>query len=337
MSENKPQTSGEPSPMEIMETASGFMRSRVLLTGYELGIFTLLGDGEKTSSEIAEALGASPRSTDRLMNALCGIEMLEKRDGRFRNTPATARFLVKGRPAYLANLGHTNRMWETWSTLTEAVRRGTTVAGGHVEDYDEKWRESFIAAMHHFAGQRAKKVVSMLELDGVSRVLDVGGGSGAYSMAFVRAKEDIRATVFDLPAILPLTRGYVEAEGLSDRIAFAEGDFNIDNLPGGFDLIFMSMIIHSNSDEQCRVLVRKGAAALNPGGRLVIVEFVVDEDRAGPPFGTLFALNMLVATETGDTYTESEITGWMKAAGLSDFVRTDTDFDASLIIGRKAG
>lgn len=336
MDADKPQTNGEPSPGPIMEMASGFMRSRVLLTGYELGIFTLLGDGSKSSGEIAETLETAPRATDRLMNALCGIGLLEKRDGLFRNTPATARFLVKGRPGYLANLMHTNHLWETWGTLTEAVRRGTTVVGGHVEKHTDERREAFIAAMHHFAGQRAPRVVSQIDLTGVTSVLDVGGGSGAYSMAFVRAGERIRATVFDLPSVARLTRRYVEAEGLADRIDITTGDFNLDALPAGFDLVFMSMILHSNSPEQCRALVAKGAAALNPGGQLVIAEFLVDEDRAGPPLGTLFALNMLVGTEAGDTYTESEITGWMKAAGLSDFVRIDTDFDASLILGRKA-
>ena len=323
------------SPQPIMEMASGFMRSRVLLTAHELGLFTLLGDAERTSQEVAAALGTAPRPTDRLMNALCGLKLLEKKDGRFRNTPAAARFLVKESPGYLANLQHTAHLWHTWSTLTEVIRRGKSISGGHVEARGESWQTAFIAAMNHFARQRADAVVAEIGLAGVSRVLDVGGGSGAYAMAFVRAGENIKATVFDLPDIIPLTRQYVEEAGLSDRIDFSEGDFNVNDLPTGFDLVFMSMVLHSNSFEQCAALIRKGAAALNPGGRLVVAEFLVNEDRSGPPHGTLFALNMLVGTEAGDTYTESEIAGWMKAAGLSDFAHKETGFNASLIIGRK--
>jgi ubiquinone/menaquinone biosynthesis C-methylase UbiE len=191
--------------------------------------------------------------------------------------------------------------------------------------------------MHGRACQQAPGVVALLDLSGVSRVLDVGGGSGAYTMAFVRAKEGIRATVFDLPNVIPLTRSYIEKEGLSHKVETVVGDYNVNELGGGFDLAFLSAIVHSNSFEENRGLMWKVSRALSPQGQAVVQDFIMDEGRTSPPFGALFALNMLVGTESGDTYTELEVRMWMEEAGLSHITRKDTGFGTSLIIGRKIG
>ncbi len=320
---------------DIQGLARAFLRSRILLTAYELGVFTALGDGRKTSAEVAPALGTDPRATDRLMNALAVIGLLEKDGDKFANAPAAGRYLVAGEPEFLAGLMHTVNLWDTWSTLTEAVRAGTSVYERPGGEAGERRTEAFIAAMHYGASQRAERLVAMLDLAGVSWVLDVGGGSGAYAMAFVRAREGITATVFDLPHVAPLTRRYVEAAGLAGEIDVVAGDAVSDELPRGYDLVFMSQLLHSNSPAQNEALIANGAASLNAGGRLVIQDFVVDEGRAGPPQPVIFALNMLVATEAGDTYTEAEIRGWMEAAGLADVARVDTDVETTLMIGRK--
>lgn len=162
-----------------------------------------------------------------------------------------------------------------------------------------------------------------------------GGGSGAYAAAFVRAKKGIRATVFDLRQVTRLTREYIKKEGLLDRIKIVAGDYNVDNFGRGFDLVFLSAIAHSNSPSENRILIKKCVSALNPGGRLLIQDFIMDEDKTTPLFGALFSLNMLVATDSGDTYTEPELRAWLKSAGLSEIKRRDTDFGASLIIGKK--
>jgi cyclopropane fatty-acyl-phospholipid synthase-like methyltransferase len=169
----------------------------------------------------------------------------------------------------------------------------------------------------------------------VSRVLDVGGGSGAYAMAFARARRGITAVVFDLPGVVPLTRGYIQEEGLSAAVETQAGDYLKDSIGGGYDIVFMSAVIHSNSAEENKALFRKAAAALEPGGRLVVQDFLIDEDRSGPLQPALFALNMLVGTPSGDTYTESEVRGWMIEAGLRDISRLDTPIATNLVIGRK--
>lgn len=320
---------------DIQQIARAYHYSRILLTAYELGIFTALADERKTSAEVAAALGTDPRATDRLLNALAILRLLNKEEGRFGNTAAAARYLVKGKPEYMAGLMHGVHLWDAWSTLTDAVRAGTSVFERPGGEAGERRTEAFIAAMHYNAAFRAGRLVEMLDLGRVARVLDVGGGSGIYAMAFVRAREGITATVFDLPHVTPLTRGYVEAEGLSDKIDIVAGDANADPLPRGYDLVLASQLIHSNSPEENAALITNCGTSLNAGGRLVVQDFVVGEGRAGPPRPVIFALNMLVNTEAGDTYTEAEIRRWMEAAGLADVERIGTDFETTLVIGSK--
>ena len=326
---------GDITPDDVMLLAVGFQRSRIFLTAYELGLFTALGDESETSEEVAAELGTDARAADRLMNALCVMGLLEKSDGLFSNAPPAAELLVKGKPGYMSGLTHTVHLWDTWSTLTDAVRAGTSVAMGPVNERGDEWLVAFIEAMHYRAAVQAPAVVALLDLEGVSRVLDVGGGSGAFAMAFVRAKEGISATVFDLPNVIPLTKKYIEAEGLSDRIETATGDYTTDELGEGYDVVFISAIIHSNSFEENCALIKKAADALDPGGQIVVLDFIVDEDRTGPPRGVLFALNMLVATPAGDTYTEAEVREMMGHAGLVDIATKDTGFVSSLVTGRK--
>jgi len=324
------------SPMrDILELAMAFQRSRVLLTASELDLFSVLGAERRSAAEVARSIGADPRATDRLMHALCALGLLEKQGERFANTAAAARFLVRGAPEYMGGLGHAAHLWDSWGTLTPAVRRGGSVLAAPVGERGEAWLTAFIAAMHWRGQQHARGIVGRLELSGVSRVLDVGGGSGVYAMAFARAKAGLSAVVLDLPQVIPLTQRYIRAEGLGERVGTVAGDYLAGELGEGYDLVFLSAIIHSNSPEENRALIRKGAAALNPAGQLVVQDFIVDEDRTGPPFAVLFALNMLVGTAAGDTYTESDVRGWMMAAGLSQVARTDTEVGTALIVGRR--
>ncbi len=322
---------------DIRGIATGFQQSRVVLTAFELGLFTAVGSGARTSAEVAADIGTNPRATDRLMNALCAIGLLAKEGGRYSNTAVARRSLVRGEPEYLAGLMHTAHLWETWSMLTAAVRKGTMVASERPERHGDDWRIAFIDAMHDRARTHALECVRQIGLAGVSSVLDVGGGSGAYAMAFVRAAEGIRATVLDLPEVIPLTRKFLEREGLANRVSTVAGDYLKDSLGRDFDVVFLSAIVHSNATDENRRLIKKCAAALRPRGRVVVQDFVMDEDRVHPPHGAFFALNMLVGTAAGDTFTESEIASWMTEAGLQPITRNDTRFGTTQIIGRKPG
>ncbi len=324
------------SSQRILDSVYAFREARVLLTAYELDLFTIIGDEPKTSDQIALLGKAEARATDRLLNALCASEYLRKKKDLFCNTSLTSRFLVRGVPGYLGGLMHQVDLWDTWSTLTEAVRRGTRAGELEREHvHGRNWLEAFIAAMHTRAASQAPAIVKLINLKAVRNVLDIGGGSGAFSFAFVRAKKGLRTTVFDLPGTIELTRMYIGAEGLSDLVYVVPGDYTVDSLGKNFDLAFMSAIIHSNSPRTNLQLFSKSFQALNPGGRLVVSDFIMTDDRTSPPAGAYFSLNMLVATVEGDTYTEREVRGWMEEAGFRKVFRTKTQFGTDLMTGIK--
>ena len=319
-------------PEQLEAMAYGFRQSRILFTAWELDVFGAVGEGA-ASEEVAGRIGADARATDRLLNALVAMGLLEKGNGVFSNTPLAARYLVKASPHAMSTLGHAATLYGRWGTLTGAVKAGTTVLP-RVTD-DEEDREAFIEAMHRRAINNADKLIADIDLDGVSRVLDVGGGSGVYAMAFCRAKDGLSATVLDLPEVTPLTRRYVEAGGFSGRVDTADGNYRKCDFGSGFDLVFFSAIVHSEPPAENQRLIDKAFAALNPGGRIAIQDFVMDETRTAPGFGALFALNMLVNTRAGDTFTEGEIRAWLEGAGCTDITRQDTGPFTAMLTGRK--
>ncbi len=326
-------------PDELMKIVTAFRWSRAILTGFELGVFSALGEDRKTSNQVAKHLRVDPRGIDRLMNALCALGLVRKAGGLFSNSRFSSRYLIKGKPGYLAGLAHTANLWDRWGTLTRAVRRGGTVLGsrGRLSRAAENKRtRGFIAAMHQRATAQATTTIRLLDLSGVHKTLDVGAGSGAYSIALAKAKKDVAATAFDLRDVIPLTRSYVRAAQLTNRFKFLEGDFKIDPLGSGYDLILLSAIIHMNSPAENIALFKKCVKALNPGGQLVIQDWVMSPDRTRPAAGAFFAMNMLISTVAGDTFTETEIKGWMKRAGLSRIARRPTPFESALMIGWKS-
>ena len=326
------------SPDHLMEMANAFRMSRIILTANELDIFDLLEPAGNSSAWVAAQLQSFPRATDRLLNALVSLGLLVKREQIFKNTAFATKFLVKTSPAYLGGLSLSNQTWKTWSTLTDVMYKGTSIVmEAPINERTNAWKESFIAAMHVRAGKQADEISLVLDLSATTRVLDVGGGSGAFSFAMVRQNPAITATVFDLPNIIPLTSKYILQSGLSDKVDTLAGDYLYDTLGAGYDLVFMSAIIHINSPEENALLIRKGADALIPGGQLVIVDHMMNDDRTEPLIGAVFALNMLVGTLHGDTYTQKEVAGWMQEAGLTGVTLKETLSGIQLMVGFKAG
>jgi predicted O-methyltransferase YrrM len=330
--EHEPITSRQ----QLRAAVYGFRRSRIILTAFELGLFPKLADKSMSSERLAKIIGADARATDRLLNALCVLGLVKKNNGEFANTRIACDFLVAGEPQFMAGLTHTASQWQTWHTLSQAVRRGTSVMDRKAGSGSGKKLQGFIAAMHERASAQAPGIVKLLDLENVSRILDVGGGSGAYAMALARAKKSIRAVVFDLPEVLPLTRNYVRQAGLLSRCDFIGGDFHCDDWGKGYDLVLLSAIVHMNSPEENQRLIARAAKSLRRGGQLVIQDFIMRPDRTRPAAGAFFALSMLVTTAKGDTFTAGEVSGWMRAAGLKKIVHQATPFDASLLIGRKS-
>jgi (2Fe-2S) ferredoxin/SAM-dependent methyltransferase len=324
-------------PDEIAGPVRAFMESRVLLTALELDVFSAVGSGA-TAAAVASARGGDEGGTERLLNALVSLGFLKKREGVFTSVPLAKRFLTEGsRDDARDALKHNLSLWRRWSTLTDAVRAGHAVGVAEMAARGDDWTVPFIAAMHRGAAQRAPLVVQAVGTEGVARMLDVGGGSGAYSIAFARASAALRAEILDLPTVLPIAAGHIAEAGLGDRVTTRVGDLRTDPLGSGHDLVLLSSICHMLGPDENRDLLSRAARALAPGGRVVVSDFVLDEDGAAPRQAVLFSINMLVGTPSGGSYRESEYRSFFAAAGLVGVERVRLPGPAHLVIGRKTG
>ena len=302
----------------ILGLGRAFMESRVLLTAVELDVFTPLAGRTMTATDLAAALGTDPRATAVLLDALAALELLDKHDGAYRCPPEVAALLSEGSERGVAPmLRHSVALWRRWSALTDVVATGRP-ADRPEPAQRERDREAFIAAMHAVAAPMAAAVVAAVRPDDAARLLDVGGASGTYTEAFLAACPGLRATLFDLPPVIEIARRRLRSAGVADRVTCLAGDFYRDPLPPGHDLALLFAIIHQNSAEQNVALFRKVRQALLPGGRLIVRDHVMSPDHTRPLRGALFAVDMLVGTEGGGTYSFAEIRGGLEAAGFAE-------------------
>jgi predicted O-methyltransferase YrrM len=254
----------------------------------------------------------------------------------FSNASVSLRYLADGSPDDArAGLTHTVHLWDRWATLTECVKTGTAVADRELESRGEEWTTAFIAAMHRSASERAPMLVKAIGAEGIHRMLDIGGGSGAHSIAFAQANPELRAEGFDLPAVMPIARGHIEKAGLADRIATRTGDLRRDSFGKGYDLVLISQICHMLSPDENRDLLRRSMEALSPQGRVAVHDFILEPDKAAPKWAALFALNMLVGTAAGSSYSVDEYTGWLEEAGFRGIARLRLPGPSGLIVATR--
>jgi (2Fe-2S) ferredoxin/ubiquinone/menaquinone biosynthesis C-methylase UbiE len=341
-------------PEPLLEQIRGFMPSRALLTALELDLFTAVDTGG-SAAEIAGRMDADARATEMLLNVLVGAGLIAKgvaanRVEAFYNTPLAARLLSGASPENSRpGLLHNVHLWQSWSTLTECVRCGTAVQVSAGQRDDQSTRD-FIAAMDRNARQAAVPVVAAVgqapaagaafvaacpTAGGPRRLLDLGGGSAAYSIAFARANPELTAEILDQPAVVPLTREYIERAGLSGRITARVGNMLTDALGEGYDLVLLSAIAHMFSPDENRALLARICRALVPGGRLVLQDFILNADKTAPRFAAIFSLNMLVNTAGGASYSEAEYTEWLQEAGFRESKRVRLPGPANLMIATK--
>jgi (2Fe-2S) ferredoxin/SAM-dependent methyltransferase len=322
-------------PDELDERIRGFRQSRVILTALELDLFTAIGDGG-TASEIAARIHTDPRATEMLLHALASLQLVAKRDGVFHNAPVAARFFTAGSPDNARpGLLHTAGLWKSWSTLTECVKTGTSAVDPEIAGRQGEWTQAFIAAMHRNAAQRAAPLVDAVGAQSVRRVLDVGGGSAAYSIALAAANPELHADILDLATVAPIAQRHIAEAGVADRVHTRVGDLRTDHLGEGYDLVLLCNVCHMLDEKENARLIARCYDALAPGGRLVIQEFILDPDKCGPQSAALFSLNMLVGTRAGASYSEAEYAAWMGAAGFPAIRRVRMPGPAGLMIGTR--
>jgi SAM-dependent methyltransferase len=302
---------------KILHLAQGFMESRILLSAAELNLFTLLAQTPLSAAEIAEKTGCSKHALSMLLDALAAMELLIKRDDTFHCESDVSRFLSEGSAdSILPMILHVSSLWRRWGRLTDIVKGAGTEKDSFDFARNEEELRAFIGAMHVIGAPLAKRIVAAVNPGNAKSLLDIGSGSGTYTIAFLAAVPDMRATLFDLPEVIKMARERISREGLLSRTSFIPGDFHNDELPGRHDLILISAIIHSNSPEENLNLYRKAFRALNHGGRILIRDHVMEPDRTHPFAGAIFAINMLAGTSGGGTYTYEEIEKGLSRTGF---------------------
>lgn len=309
-------------PSQLLELSGGYWSTCALHAGVKLGVFTPLSAEPLNAQDLANRINCNSRGLGMLLNALTAMELLDKQGETYIATPFAAEFLCRTSPKYLGHIiMHHHHLMSGWANLDQAVQSGAPIRerASHVDA--ESSRESFLMGMFNLAMMIAPRIVPHIDLSGRKRLLDLGGGPGTYAIHFCQQNPQLSAVICDLPTTREFAEQTVERFGLSGRVSFAAGDFEVQELPGGFDVAWLSHILHGVGPQECVKILKKTVAALEPGGMLMVQEFVLDDSKVAPLFPTLFSLNMLLGTPDGQAYSESELIDMLTAAGATEVRR----------------
>ena len=302
-----------------MRLILAYRSSAVLFAAMELDVFTPIADGRGTVAAIATSCGAEPEPCRLLLEACVAEGLLVSEDGVYRNSPIADAFLTRGRPTYAVNnLKYAEDLYPAWGQLADLVRTGrptmvpTTILG----DDKEKTR-AFVLAMHERARGIGSVLPHLADFSGRKRLLDVGGGPATYSMEIVQSTPGLRSTVLDLPGVLEVTRELVRDAGFEDRIDLKPGDYLTSPFGTGYDAVLLSGMMHRESADTCRALLKRSFDAMVPGGMVVVSDVFFEDDRkASPPFAVYFALNMMLTSIEGSAHAKTEMARWVEQAGF---------------------
>jgi SAM-dependent methyltransferase len=317
----------------LVRLLMGAQPTLMMVAAAEARIFDYLGEQQISAAEIAQKAGLDARATRLVLDGLVGLGILAKEDDLYRNTPTSLRHLrVDTERSYAV------RLWisgtRQWEQLPEILRTGKLPeVGGEVEAWrrNDTENHAFIRTMYDIGWLAAQSVAEAVDLSAVSHVVDLGGGPAQYTIAMLERSPTLRATVVDLPLTLMVARDSLKRRGLADRVTLAASDLfdveeNIPVAPESAELVLMSHMVHMDGPEQNSALIRKAARLLTPGGRIIIHDMFLEEDRAHPQLSSLCAVHMLAMTQRGEIYPASVISGWMADVGLRPRVLSMSPF-----------
>jgi 2-polyprenyl-3-methyl-5-hydroxy-6-metoxy-1,4-benzoquinol methylase len=322
-------------PGQLLEISGNYWRACTLHAGVKLDVFTIFGIKKLTSDEVSQKLNGEKRGVTALLNALTAMDILIKEGDRYSNTKSSASFLSKDSPQYIGNMiMHHNHLIDLWQKLDQSVKTGEPIlkGGSHITD---EWRESFLMGMFNMAMMLAPMIVNKIDLSIKRRLLDLGGGPGTYAIHFCLKNPQLKATVYDLLTTSPFANKIIERFGLTDRIDFIAGNYIEEDIKGVYDVIWLSHILHGEGPDECLEIIRKAVAVLEPGGMIMIHDFLLKNTMDGPLFPALFSLNMLLATPNGRSYSEEQIIDMLDRAGVKEIKRIPLEMpnDSGVITG----
>ncbi len=322
-------------PGELLELSGYYWKTCALHAGVKLDLFTTIGTTPMTAEEASDKVRGSRDGIERLLNALAAMGLLVKNDGRFACPPSVHRLLAKGSPKYIGHIIlHHHHLMESWARLDQSVRTGRATRG-QASVNREEWRESFLMGMFNLAMAIAPRMADAIDLSSRRRLLDLGGGPGTYAIHFCLKNPALVASVYDLPTSRPFAEKTIAGFDMESRVSFTPGDYHSDDIPGRHDVAWLSHILHAEGPEACLNILRKTVAALEPGGMILIHEFILNNQLDGPLFPALFSLNMLLGTDSGRAYSEAELSAMLAAAGAKDIRRLplQTPNDSGVLLG----
>jgi ubiquinone/menaquinone biosynthesis C-methylase UbiE len=334
-----PAATGEIGPEQLLQMSFSLAPSRVLASALQLEVFSHIAAGNRTAAEIAQAAAANERAMRMLLDALVGLQLLGKSNNGYELKPVSQNFLVRSSPTYLGTMMESDHMWNAWAHLTEVVRTGKPARVVEEQRNAEEFFPMLVRSLHVMNYQPAQRLAAALGAGATHkglRVVDIACGSAVWGIAVAEADREARITAQDFPGVFNVTRESVKRHNVEDRFDYLPGDLKeVDFGEARFDLAILGNIVHSEGERSSRDLFKRLHRAIRPGGRIAILEMVPNDERTGPPFALIFALNMLVNTEQGGTYTLSEYTDWLKDAGFSRVETVDIGTHSPAIIGVK--
>ncbi|MBT8350763.1 MAG: SAM-dependent methyltransferase [Deltaproteobacteria bacterium] len=322
-------------PGTLLQLSGQYWSTCALHASVELDVFTAIGDQKLTGVDIAQKLKVNQEGVVRLLNALTAMELVMKENDYFSNTHTGKTFLSKDSLEYIGHIIiHHHHLVDSWSKLDQAVKTGKPVRE-RVSHSSSEWRESFLMGMFNIAMSTAPLLVDKINLSGRGHLLDLGGGPGTYAIHFCLKNQLLKATVYDLPTTRPFAEKTIEKFGLTSRIDFMDGNYVDEGIQGAYDVAWLSHILHGEGQADCQQIIEKTVSALEPGGMIIVHDFILNNTMDGPVFPALFSLNMFLGTSEGQSYSEKQIIDMLAKAGVKKIRRLSFKgpTDSGIIVG----
>jgi ubiquinone/menaquinone biosynthesis C-methylase UbiE len=327
--------------LAITDLICGYRKAKILFTAVSLNLFKQTRT-PITAKTVSVRIGLDARATVIFLDALTAMGWLTKKADKYVNTAASSEILVPGGINYVGgNIKYQDLIWNAWSDLKPTLQHGTPTKNLRelISNYPDFTGE-YISGMQELSRKPAMEIADSIDTTGCARILDVGGGSGIYSISLLKRNKNLRATIIDLPETLNFTRKFVDQSPYKNRVDFIAGDYHTAQFGKGvFDLILFSHVTHDEGEKENKKLFKKAFTALKQTGQIAIHDFMLDKTRTQPLLSALFSVHMLVYTENGRVYTQDEYASWLKQTGFSDIcnrtISSKSDNPTKLMLGIK--
>jgi hypothetical protein len=307
-------------PGTLLKLSGSYWQTCALHTAVKLDLFTAIGEKKSTAMEIAQGAGLNKGALTRLLDALAAMHLIEKNNDKYQNTASATTFLSAESPSYIGYMiKHHHHLMDSWTRMADSIKTGKPNRGR--ASFSDEERESFLMGMFVMGMHTAPVLAGEIDLAGRQSLIDIGGGPGTFAVHFCLKNPELKATVYDLPATRPFAEKTIAKFGLSNRIGFMDGNYVEETIEGVHDVAWLSHILHGEGPDTCTDILKKAVAVLKPGGLACIHEFILEDTMDGPLFPALFSINMLLGTESGQSYSQAQLTAMLEAAGVRDIKR----------------